>query len=257
MVNPIFHKVDLQKLLSLNSDLSSYGFSGIELSLKSEDICSFDKDPDETSIFKMLNQKNIKAQSLHAPFIDLSLASEDTFVFDYSLKVLLKALAFAKSLQIPYMVFHLGFHPFLPFKKRETSYAIFKEGLTYLNNEAKKARITLLAENTYEKDFFYFEKLFSDFSDISMTLDVGHCHCFSDFSALQWQNAFSSQIKAYHLHDNNHKTDDHCSLGQGNIDFKPIFKAIQKQSSHAFFTLETPLHHAEENFLFLKKLLST
>ena len=248
MVNPIFHKVDLQELSSLNSELSLYGFLGIELALKSEDISSFDKDPDETSIFKMLNQKNIKAQSLHAPFIDLSLASEDAFIFDYSLKVLLKSLAFAKNLQIPSMVFHLGFHPFLPLKKREKAYAILKEGLTYLNKEAKKARIALLAENTYEKDFFYFEKLFSDFSDISMTLDVGHCHCFSDFSALQWQEAFQSQIKAYHFHDNNHKTDDHCSLGKGSIDFKPLLQGIQNISP--MFLTRNPIALAQEKFSF-------
>jgi trk system potassium uptake protein TrkA len=190
-----------------------------------------DKDPDFVSINRMLKEKELKPLILHAPFYDLNLASRDEKIRNYALKNMLLSLDFCMETDIPTLVFHTGINPLIPTSKQQGTYELLKLSVREIIKDATKKNISLLVENTYEKVFFYFKKLFEDFPDLKMTLDIGHCHCFSDYSTDQWIAEFKSQIIHYHIHDNDCSEDAHLSLGKGKLPFSTIFPLLDRKKT--------------------------
>jgi sugar phosphate isomerase/epimerase len=248
----ILQRIKLEEIRTLTPEWNPLKGQSIELSIKSNDIAEVDKDPDFVSINRMLKEKELKPLILHAPFYDLNLASRDEKIRNYALKNMLLSLDFCMETDIPTLVFHTGINPLIPTSKQQGTYELLKLSVREIIKDATKKNISLLVENTYEKVFFYFKKLFEDFPDLKMTLDIGHCHCFSDYSTDQWIAEFKSQIIHYHIHDNDCSEDAHLSLGKGKLPFSTIFPLLDREKT---ITLETPLAETEINQIYLEKLL--
>lgn len=210
------------------------------------------QDLENKALSSILEPFSSQIKSIHAPFYDLNLSAKDPYILKYSQSVLLNCIDFAAYFKVPQMVFHTGINPLQIKSKRIESYPRLKESIKIILNKALKRDVTLLIENTYEQDFFYFEKLFEDFKPLKMVLDIGHAHCFSKKSVLQWQEAFQDRIQHYHLHDNNLNEDHHFNLGEGKIDFQKIFPTLNKKAS---FTFETKVSSYIINTNELKKYL--
>lgn len=51
-----------------------------------------------------------------------------------------------------------------------------------------------------------------DRPDFRLCLDIGHAHCYSDISVLDWAKSFGSYVSHVHVHDNMGDRDSHIAL---------------------------------------------
>ncbi|HNW82718.1 MAG TPA: TIM barrel protein, partial [bacterium] len=59
------------------------------------------------------------------------------------------------------------------------------------------------------------------------------------FSAVEFFNRYSNNIRHFHLHDNDGTEDSHLAPGNGNIDFTQVLDIINKSTANtAIFELE-------------------
>lgn len=249
----LFQRVKLRELYHLEPELFIKENIGIELALNSLDLDSLEQEPDSIPISRIFENKNLKMHFIHAPFQDLNLSSEDSFIRNYALKRLCSALDFCQENHVKKMIFHTGINPLLPSSKKEACYERFANSLKFLTRHARRCRVELLVENTYEPDCFYFEKMLSDFPDLRMVLDLGHSLCFSHDEPESYLVKFQEKITHYHLHDNNGKEDLHLNLGEGRVSFKSL---ASQMKSNLTATLETPLSSLSENIKRFKSLFS-
>lgn len=249
----IFQKVDLQEIYEIDSNLFKIDNIevGLEIQLKAEDVAYLNSEP-EFFAFKnrILDKKKLKVEMVHAPFKDLTISSEDNFIRDYSIRNILGGIDFCFELGVKNLVFHTGFPPCLPASKIPAGYDRLKKSLEPIYTYALKRNITLLVENTYEKNLDLFEKIFADFPRILLTLDLGHLHCFAKDNPEIWIDKFREKIAHFHIHDNDLEEDLHLSLGRGKIPYKGLMKELPAQSS---ITLETPLSEIRENVFYMKQ----
>lgn len=115
---------------------------------------------------------------------------------------------------------------------------------------AKRNKSKLLLENTEEK-LSILKKVFSLVPELYFCLDVGHANLFSKKNrSINLIKEFGKILKHIHMHDNfggnSEEKDLHLSIGEGSINFLPIFKELKKISYSEKITLE--IHRGEENF---------
>jgi len=73
------------------------------------------------------------------------------------------------------------------------------------------------------------------------------------FSAVEFFNRYSKNIRHFHLHDNDGTEDSHVAPGNGNIDFAQILDIINKSTANtAIFELE--FDRFERSAEYIKKL---
>lgn len=127
--------------------------------------------------------------------------------------------------------------------------SVLSEKLTILEQMmalAREKQIPFCLENLSERPCD-FEPAFRLFPDMGMTLDIGHAQLLSPGNrAFSFIEAFPDRIRHIHIHDNrggNEPGDDlHLPLGEGSINFEPIFAALCKTGYNRTITLEVPPH---------------
>ncbi|HCL55541.1 MAG TPA: hypothetical protein DHW82_00825 [Spirochaetia bacterium] len=245
----VFQSLKLKDLKSFSADFSSRSKTGIELALDNNDFYHFEES--ELIYLKKTAEKNqFFFASFHAPFHDLNLASSDENLRAYAVRKVNTAISLASRLNVRKVIFHTGINPLVPEKKKEEICQRFFQSLEVLSNEAFKKNVVLFVENTYEKDFYYFEKMFHSFPELKLVLDIGHSYCFSNKKADEWIENFSEKIEHCHLHDNLLIEDSHLSLGEGKIPFHKILPLLPEKAT---LTLETPFKDLEKNLKFLSE----
>jgi len=76
-------------------------------------------------------------------------------------------------------------------------------------------------------------------------LDIGHLTVFGKSPLDTWLSVMGPYVGQFHLHDNHGARDNHVGLGEGCIDFKPVFDFINTLSPPPILTLEP---HKKEDF---------
>lgn len=89
---------------------------------------------------------------------------------------------------------------------------------------AEREGVNIALENTRFPD--YNKYIYSNLSSPRLTLcyDTGHEHCYTPGRDIL--SEFGDKLTTTHIHDNYGKTDDHHVIGEGNIDFAPIFARL-------------------------------
>ena len=103
--------------------------------------------------------------------------------------------------------------------------------LDNLADFAKSKDSILVLENT-EEDVTTLRKVFDQIPEIEFCLDIGHANIFpKENHSINLINNFGKLLKHIHVHDNvggdSEKADLHLPIGEGNINFKPIFKKLK------------------------------
>ncbi len=109
------------------------------------------------------------------------------------------------------------------------------EAISRVVREAEREGVNLAVENTRFPE--YNEYIYDNIKSPRLTLcyDTGHEHCYTKgFSVL---DAFGDKLSTTHIHDNDGTGDEHHLMGEGNIDFKPIFNRL-KESGLRYYNLE-------------------
>lgn len=187
---------------------------------------------------------------LHAPFADLCLASaaekivEATkYYFDYAYKA-------AREVGAKRITVHHGYVP----------------GTSYLPNWIKRAvkfwkeylldkEIAFDMENLLEWDEKPLGEIVDEVDDdrLGLNLDIGHAHCNSKISVVEWIKNLGNKIKYVHLHNNHGERDEHLGLMNGNMDVIAVLNALNEYAPDAVWALECRLEDMEESLIFLKE----
>jgi len=165
---------------------------------------------------------------VHAPLSDVNLAAASPLVRDAVIKELVMAGESASNLDVEVMTLHPGFRTPL-YRRSEQVRERTVETLKILEKEALERGIRLALENmpltfiTVGREPWELEEM-TEGLEIGWCFDVGHANTTGTMDAfLEKKHRFAN----IHIHDNMGKDDEHLPLGQGNIDWKRVFSALE------------------------------
>jgi sugar phosphate isomerase/epimerase len=177
----------------------------------------------------MVDSYNIKI-TVHSPLSDINIASYNETIRRSSVSQIKKSIDLASSMEPCLVVVHPGQIPILGKQFREKILANSKDSLTECTRYAEDRGVMLCVENMPDiegllgKDINELDKMVEEIGAY-MTLDVGHANNMG-FEISEMVK--SSLIKHIHLSDNDGSFDNHNSIGSVNIDFKTLFKELNK-----------------------------
>jgi len=211
------------------------------------------------TIRKIAKFKNFEL-TLHAPFVDMNIASPNPILRRTILRQLEKSIHYASQLNCRLWIFHPGkrtgvseFYPGLDWQ-------LNLESTHYLLEVARRHGVEITVENVPEpfpflmKSVADFSRFYNDFDgDIGLTFDVGHANI--NHQVLEFIQQFSKKIVHIHVSDNDGTFDFHRGIGYGNADWEKIVSAIKKSKYDKVIMLES-IDHVEESLLKLEKLFT-
>jgi len=218
-----------------------------------------------------LNSKRVKALksvanskglefTVHAPFVDINIASLNPVLRRVMLKRLEKSIAYSHQLKCKQWVFHSGWKTGVSEFYPNLDWQLNMRSVRTLLAIAKKYSVEISIENTPEPFPFLLKKM-QDFalfyselgSDIGLTLDIAHAH--TSRQTLEFIEKFSDKIVHVHVSDNEGKYDSHRGIGRGNIDWKAIAEALKRIKYKGLIMLES-IEHVEESLQTLRRIFS-
>lgn len=167
--------------------------------------------------------------TFHAPFVDLSPGSPDPAVRALTRKryeQLLKAAGLFHPLRI---VCHAAYDwkRYLYMRERWIEHSL--DTWEWMANRTESAGAELMLENVYERGPEEMLPLFKALGAhrVGFCLDTGHQAAFGSTPLPDWVETLGPYLGQLHLHDNLGTWDDHLALGQGDIDFEGLFRALK------------------------------
>ena len=161
--------------------------------------------------------------SMHGSYLDLFYTSKDKLICEVVKKRFLQIIEAAKFHSIKSVVFH---SPYREYYQKDN---FIKKSVEFWLEFEKNIPddITIFIENIEDNDPETFIKVIENInnSKIRCCFDIGHANCNSNIPINNWIDTLGDKIGHIHLHDNNGKSDEHLSLGKGNI---PLVGAINK-----------------------------
>jgi len=206
---------------------------------------------------KVANSKGVDF-TVHAPFVDINIASLNPELRRVMLKRLEKSITYARQLGCKQWVFHSGWKTGVSEFYPNLDWQLNLRSIRELLAVAKKQNVEISIENTPEP-FPFLLKRMQDFalfyselgSDLGMTLDIAHAH--TSHQTLKFIDKFSDKIVHVHVSDNEGKYDSHRGIGRGNIDWDAIAKALKRIGYKGMVMLES-IEHVEESLQTLRKI---
>lgn len=187
----------------------------------------------------MLESFNLK-YSIHAPFMDVNIASVQEKSRLNSINQIKSSIDLANEIDAESVVVHPGLAPFLANKYfPDKVYELANESIKELGEYGNDLGILTTIENMptfesmiYQKLEDLHELLFS--LDMTMTLDIGHAnhvgYCADEM--------YFDSIKHVHAHDNFGDDDSHLALGEGSIDLNTIINTLEKNNFDGIYIIE-------------------
>ncbi|MBT8507595.1 xylose isomerase [Methanomicrobiaceae archaeon CYW5] len=160
--------------------------------------------------------------SLHAPAKGVNIASQLPPIRRASVEVIAASFAIAAEVDAP-VVIHPGYASWEGGK--DGAAAWMRTSLAELGELAEEMGVTFTVENMPRWPYFFLttpEDL-PLIDGYGLCLDVGHAHmndCLEEFLAVPFGHL--------HLHDNHGHLDEHLAVGEGEIDFTPVYERLRK-----------------------------
>jgi len=199
---------------------------------------------------------------VHAPYIDINLASVNPTIQKASQKIIQESIMYAVRIGAKLLVTHVGrlsrdYPKQLVSKSLKTVVPYLRD----LTNIAKDHGLTFTIENDHQSGdrplagFPGQLKFLLKEIGCKLTLDVGHANTFGDPRA--FVSTLAEYIANIHLHDNKGKRDAHLSLGKGHIAFPAVISDLRKFRYNEPFILEVhSLPGLRESVMSLRKALN-
>lgn len=209
---------------------------------------------------KKLSLSHSLELTLHAPFVDMNIASPNPIFRRTILRQLRKSIHYASQLDCRLWVFHpgkrTGVSPFYP----GLDWKLNIDAIHELSKTAKQHGVPIAIENLPEP-FPFLMKSVEDFSrfyndcqeDLGLAFDIGHANMNKQIK--DFVTRFSSKIVHIHAHDNEGIQDSHFGIGYGNIPWKEVAETIKKTKYHGIVMLES-VDHVRESLQTLLKLFN-
>jgi sugar phosphate isomerase/epimerase len=201
---------------------------------------------------EFLNERDIRV-SVNGPIFDLNPGSLDEFVREHTKKVFLRTIELAAAIGSSRVILPTGFSPYLSEDARAGWKSLAGEVWEACLNRAGEMDITICLENRYEDTPDPLTSIINERDNrlLGVCLDVGHVNVFSKKNISHWIKSIGSHVKEIHLNDNDGKTDDHLTLGEGTIDIPALFRLFHKYKLWPPMIFDMSLEQAAQSFKYL------
>lgn len=207
---------------------------------------------------KEIAKSNSIEYTVHAPFVDINIASPNSVLRRVVLKRLEKSIAYTSQLNGRKWVFHSGLKTGVSEFYPNLDWQLNLRSVRNLLTISRKYDVEISIENTPEP-FPFLLKSIRDFTlfyselgnNIGMTLDIGHTNI--SRQTLGFIQKFSDKIVHVHASDNDGNFDAHLGIGRGKVDWKTIADTLKGINYRGIVMLES-VEHIEESLQILNKL---
>lgn len=192
--------------------------------------------------------------ALHGVFQDICVHSSDSKIAKVSKQRIFTNMDIATELHAKYVVFHANFNPFVYGDLYRSNW--ISRNAVFWRQVLDKYETTVLLENFWEPSPEIIGALLSEVGmpRLKACLDTGHINAFSKVPFDEWVEKLSGQIPYMHFSDNMGKSDQHLSLGCGNIDWQALTAILRKNNVNPEVALETEtIKKTVESLNFLEK----
>lgn len=200
--------------------------------------------------------------SVHAPFVDVNIASPNPVLRRVMLKRLEKSLGYARQLRCRVWIFHSGWKSGVSGFYPNLDWQLNLRSVRSLLSTAKKLGVEIAMENTPEP-FHFLVKRMQDFAmfygelgadaDLGMALDIGHANTTKE--TFNFIEKFADKIVHVHISDNEGKYDSHRGLGYGKINWEAVAEALKKINYKGVVVTES-VDHVSETLEIMRRLFT-
>lgn len=168
---------------------------------------------------------------IHAPISDVNLGALNERMRESSAMEMIAAMENAIELDAKTITIHPGLSSFVipGLEKRTIENA--KRSIRTIDRLTREFGVTACLENMPSFKFMIgrtAEELayLVDGTEMKICFDIGHANTMNQTDEII--DLLGDRIRNVHIHDNNGENDDHMTIGDGNIEFKPILKRLSK-----------------------------
>ena len=203
----------------------------------------------------VLESYNLK-YSIHAPFMDINIASLQEKSRLSSIEQIKSSINLANKIDAEAVVVHPGLIPFLANKYfKDRVYETTNNSIKQLGDYGKDLGVLTTIENmpTFEGMIYQnlkdLDEILTSY-DMAMTLDIGH----ANHVGYAPDEMIFDSIKHIHAHDNFGDDDAHLALGEGSIDLKYIIDSLEKKNYDGIYIIEVNDYDSiKKSYEYLKK----
>lgn len=191
-------------------------------------------DEDSLSKVKDLLTSYSFEYTVHSPFSDINISSLNKSIRKESIRQVKYSIFAINQIGGKVLTFHPGRHSAATSKSKENTKKILFDSLKEISDYNKDYGVTIALENMPDT-FITTMKVSQEvlevlenkqLSEIKHTMDVGHLET-NNVDIGEYIHDLRKFLIHIHLHDNFGEFDNHLPLGEGNINFPKIFKALK------------------------------
>ncbi|MBQ9160676.1 MAG: sugar phosphate isomerase/epimerase [Methanobrevibacter sp.] len=204
---------------------------------------------------EVLESYNLK-YSIHAPFMDVNIASLQKKSRLSSIEQIKTSIDLANEIDAEAVVVHPGSIPFLANKYfKDKVYETTNNSIKELGDYGKDLGVLATIENmpTFEGMIYQnlkdLDEVLTSY-DMAMTLDIGH----ANHVGYAPDEMIFDSIKHVHAHDNFGDDDAHLALGEGSIDLNHIINVLEKKNYNGIYIIEVNDYDSiKKSYNYMKK----
>ena len=194
--------------------------------------------------------------SIHAPFMDVNIASLQDQSRLNSIDQIKSSIDLANEINAEAVVVHPGLISFLANKyfKKEV-YEFANQSIKEIGDYAKNLGVMATIENMPNFESMIYQNI-ADLNqllvenEMHMTLDIGH----ANHVGYAPDEMIFDSIKHIHVHDNLGDDDSHLPLGEGSIDLKYIINTLESKNYDGIYILEVNDYDSiKKSYEYMKK----
>ena len=181
--------------------------------------------------------------SVHAPFTDVNLSADDSYVRNAILERIETSIGWASELG-EVLVFHPGNSTAVERVSPGSAWDINLKSVRRLLRYAEEWGVKALIENVPEpfpyvmKSVEHFARFFDEIGvEAGMVLDIAHANLRGE--ALEFIRRFGDRIEHVHVSDNDGESDAHLRVGEGNIDWEKTVRSLRESPFEGWVTIES------------------
>jgi sugar phosphate isomerase/epimerase len=183
----------------------------------------------DTGLLESYTQKIV----LHAPFNGVNIASLFEPIRKASVRVTMDCFTRAAAVSAGGIVVHPGYYAWETEKNGADRQ--FAKSLKELNRAAREHSVTFCFDNMGNMNFFNLRtpEHLALIGDTGLALDTGHANLNGCLPAF-----LETPFHHMHIHDNKGKADTHSAIGEGNIDFRAVVRALERTGATAVLEMK-------------------
>ncbi len=163
--------------------------------------------------------------SVHAPICDLNIASLTDRLMEASVRETVEVIRASAELDAVTVTVHPGLSSMAVNGTEGMANARAARSIRAIEAAAAEHGVTVAIENMPSMPFFLgrtAEDLahLLEGTDLGVCFDVGHANTMGQIDAMI--DTFSDRIVNVHIHDNHGRSDEHLTIGDGDIDFRRL-----------------------------------